>query len=223
MAESGMRQFTPSGEGNRSGRAAGICRAPMTWASCSSTRLRAASPVAGSNLGLARKRAAGNAGVGGQAAHGPARVAGHGDSIRTDCPTQSAATALSLLNFCRRYIGLAACFRRRAPDRFPTCCPVRAYIARRPGCTDHLGPEPVGTRTPSAATTAGANTRTRFIAESPFVPTLSGAGWQIDPSRGGLQFDRSGDLDYVRHVLRAHSGLTLPPPPKPAKQVQSGR
>ena len=46
------------------------------------------------------------------------------------------------------------------------------------------------------------------IVPDALLPTIHFAGWQIDPSRGGIQA-RSGDLDYVRHVLRARSGLKL--------------
>ncbi|MDW8208587.1 MAG: hypothetical protein RMJ43_12190 [Chloroherpetonaceae bacterium] len=47
------------------------------------------------------------------------------------------------------------------------------------------------------------------------------AEWQIDRERGGVAPDR-GDPDYVRRVLMARSGLTLPPPaksrtPRPAR------
>ncbi len=40
------------------------------------------------------------------------------------------------------------------------------------------------------------------------------AGWSVDPTRGGIRA-RSGDPEYVRHVLAARSGFTIPPPPKP--------
>ncbi len=60
------------------------------------------------------------------------------------------------------------------------------------------------------------------IVPDPEIPNIRYAGWQIDPSRGGIQ-PRSGDLDYVRHVLRAHSGLTLPPPPRPAPAKKAAK
>ena len=52
------------------------------------------------------------------------------------------------------------------------------------------------------------------------VPDIEGlgilsAGWQVDPTRGGIRA-RSGDPDYVKHVLAARSGFKIPPPPKPA-------
>ena len=50
-------------------------------------------------------------------------------------------------------------------------------------------------------------------ADAPYPASI---GWEIDPMRGGIQ-PMSGDPDYVRHVLRAHSGLTL----TPLHQVQS--
>ncbi len=51
------------------------------------------------------------------------------------------------------------------------------------------------------------------------VPDIEGlgilsAGWQIDPTRGGIRA-KSGDPDYVKHVLAARSGFKIPPPPKP--------
>jgi hypothetical protein len=48
----------------------------------------------------------------------------------------------------------------------------------------------------------------------PDTPYPVSIGWEIDPTRGGIR-PKSGDPDYVQHVLRAQSGLTLPPPPKP--------
>lgn len=52
------------------------------------------------------------------------------------------------------------------------------------------------------------------------VPNIEGlgilsAGWQVDPTRGGIRA-KSGDPDYVKHVLAARSGFKIPPPPKPA-------
>lgn len=41
-------------------------------------------------------------------------------------------------------------------------------------------------------------------------PTLASAGWEIDPTRGGID-PAKGDPDYVRHVLAAHSGLDISP------------
>jgi hypothetical protein len=48
----------------------------------------------------------------------------------------------------------------------------------------------------------------------PDTPYPISMGWEIDPTRGGIR-PNSGDPDYIHHVLRAQSGLTLPPPPKP--------
>lgn len=45
----------------------------------------------------------------------------------------------------------------------------------------------------------------------PAMPTLLTAGWIVDSTRGGIS-SRSGDPDYVRHVLMAHSGFKLDPP-----------
>ncbi len=45
--------------------------------------------------------------------------------------------------------------------------------------------------------------------------TILKAGWEIDLTRGGIS-ERSGDPNYVTHVLNARSGLVLPPPHKPA-------
>ena len=39
------------------------------------------------------------------------------------------------------------------------------------------------------------------------------AGWVVDPTRGGIRA-RSGDPEYVRHVLAARSGFKIPDPPK---------
>ena len=63
----------------------------------------------------------------------------------------------------------------------------------------------------------GRGIRVRVLPD-PLLPEIGLAGWQVDPTRGGIS-SRSGDLDYVRHVLRAHSGLTLPPPPKPPRKM----
>jgi hypothetical protein len=48
----------------------------------------------------------------------------------------------------------------------------------------------------------------------PDTPYPLSIGWEIDPTRGGVR-PTAGDPDYVVHVLRAHSGLTLPSPPQP--------
>lgn len=56
-----------------------------------------------------------------------------------------------------------------------------------------------------------------IVALHPTLPQLQEANWQPDPTRGGVRA-RSGDPDYVRHVLMAHSGLNIDPP-KPAKST----
>jgi hypothetical protein len=52
------------------------------------------------------------------------------------------------------------------------------------------------------------------VTTDPVTHDIRRAGWEVDPTRGGVR-ERSGDPAYVVHVLRARSGLTLPPPPKP--------
>lgn len=50
---------------------------------------------------------------------------------------------------------------------------------------------------------------------------IQSAGWQVDPTRGGIA-PTSGAPDYVLRVLAARSGFTLPPPPKP-KPAKKGK
>jgi hypothetical protein len=45
-------------------------------------------------------------------------------------------------------------------------------------------------------------------------------GWEVDPTRGGIRAN-SGDPDYVQHVLRAESGLSLTPPPAPKPKTKA--
>jgi hypothetical protein len=59
------------------------------------------------------------------------------------------------------------------------------------------------------------------IQPDPTTLGIQRAEWQIDPTRGGIR-PTSGDPNYVRKVLLARSGLTLPPPPKP-KSAHSHR
>ncbi len=57
------------------------------------------------------------------------------------------------------------------------------------------------------------------LTPDPGALSVKSAGWQIDPTRGGIR-PTSGDPDYVRRVLSARSGLDITPPPtkiKPAK------
>lgn len=53
-----------------------------------------------------------------------------------------------------------------------------------------------------------------ILTPDPVTLGIQRAEWQIDPTRGGIR-STSGDPNYVRKVLLARSGLTLPPPPKP--------
>lgn len=52
------------------------------------------------------------------------------------------------------------------------------------------------------------------ITPDPNTLAIRAAGWQIDPTRGGIRAG-AGDPNYVLHVLRARSGLALEEP-KPA-------
>lgn len=122
-------------------------------------------------------------------------------------PPQSAAQ-LSLLNFCRRYIGLPPLLPPRLTALSNT---LGSGLLPDDPDTDHLALSQLE-RDAIRRYNGGREYAYRVIAD-PLHPDIAFAGWQVDPSRGGLR-DRSGDLDYVRHVLRAHSGLTLPPPPK---------
>lgn len=129
-------------------------------------------------------------------------------------PDQTAAS-LSLLNFCRGFIGLA-------PAKLPRPAPLSAL----PGTgvlpddpdVDHLGLSQLE-RESIRRYNGGREYMFAFLPGA-ILPEISWAGWQVDPTRGGIS-SRSGDLDYVRHVLRAHSGLTLPPPPKPQSKRDS--
>jgi hypothetical protein len=56
----------------------------------------------------------------------------------------------------------------------------------------------------------------------PDTPYPISVGWDIDPTRGGVRAT-AGDPDYVRHVLSARSGLTLPPPPAPTSKATNNR
>jgi len=60
------------------------------------------------------------------------------------------------------------------------------------------------------------------IAPDPNTLGILSAGWQVDPTRGGIR-PTSGDPDYVTHVLRARSGLvlTVPSKHKPTKRSRS--
>ena len=123
-------------------------------------------------------------------------------------PEQTAAS-LSLLNFCRGIMGL-----------MPTKLPAPAPLSAQAGTgtlpddpdVDHLKLSQLE-REAIRRYNGGREYMFAFLPGA-VLPEISWAGWQVDPTRGGIS-SRSGDLDYVRHVLRAHSGLTLPPPPKP--------
>jgi len=65
----------------------------------------------------------------------------------------------------------------------------------------------------------GGNEYAYLVMLRPDTPYPVSIGWEIDPTRGGIRTN-SGDPDYVEHVLRAHSGLTLPPPPQPKTKAQ---
>jgi hypothetical protein len=124
---------------------------------------------------------------------------------------EQTATSMSLLNFCREFIGLPRLPMPRVPS-----------LSAAPGSgitpddldVDHLALSQLE-RDAIRRYNGGREYSFRVLPD-PTRPDIGFAGWQIDPSRGGIYF-RSGDPDYVRHVLRAHSGLTLPPPPKPSK------
>ena len=61
----------------------------------------------------------------------------------------------------------------------------------------------------------------RFVPD-PRTLELVPAGWDIDTTRGGVRA-KSGDPDYVRHVLNARSGFKLPDPPKTKKKHHGRR
>ncbi len=49
------------------------------------------------------------------------------------------------------------------------------------------------------------------IVTDPSQLSISRVEWQVDPLRGGIRA-RSGDPDYIDHVLRARSGFVIPSP-----------
>lgn len=61
----------------------------------------------------------------------------------------------------------------------------------------------------------GGREYTLALTADPTTLGISRVDWQVDPTRGGIRA-RSGDPDYVRHVLNARSGFVIPQPPKPA-------
>ena len=122
------------------------------------------------------------------------------------------AAQLSLLNFYRRFIGLPAL---TPPRLTPLSNILGSGALPDDPDIDHLALSQLE-RDAIRRYNGGREYSFRVVPD-PLRPDIAFAGWQVDPSRGGLR-DRSGDLDYVRHVLRAHSGLTLPPPPPPKKQ-----
>jgi hypothetical protein len=54
------------------------------------------------------------------------------------------------------------------------------------------------------------------LVTNPDTMTILNVEWQVDPTRGGVRA-RSGDPDYIGHVLLARSGFVIPAPSKPAK------
>ena len=131
------------------------------------------------------------------------------NALESDRLPDQTAVSLSLLNFCRGFIGLP-----------PAKLPAPAPLSPLPGTgvlpddpdVDHLSLSQLE-REAIRRYNGGREYMFAFLPGA-IMPEISWAGWQVDPTRGGIS-SRSGDLDYVRHVLRAHSGLTLPPPPKP--------
>ncbi len=131
-------------------------------------------------------------------------------------PPQSAAQ-LSLLNFCRRYLSLPPLV---PPHLTALSNTLGSGVLPDDPDTDHLALSQLE-RDAIRRYNGGREYAYRVICD-PLHPVIAFAGWQVDPSRGGLRA-RSGDLDYVRHVLRAHSGLTLPPPPKKQDKKNTGK
>ena len=129
---------------------------------------------------------------------------------------EQTATSLSLLNFCREFIGLPPLPMPRVPSL--SAAPGSGITPDDPD-VDHLALSQLE-RDAIRRYNGGREYSFRVLPD-PFRPDIGFAGWQIDPSRGGIR-SRSGDPDYVRHVLGAHSGLTLPPPPKPARPKKRG-
>jgi len=60
------------------------------------------------------------------------------------------------------------------------------------------------------------------LVTDPATLTILTPQWQVDPTRGGVRV-RSGDPEYITHVLRAHSGFVIPPPAKPHKLTRHAR
>jgi hypothetical protein len=60
------------------------------------------------------------------------------------------------------------------------------------------------------------------LVTDPDTLTVQTVEWQVDPARGGVRA-RSGDPDYIGHVLRARSGFVIPAPPKPVKSKHRHR
>ncbi len=55
------------------------------------------------------------------------------------------------------------------------------------------------------------------LVPDPLTLDIVPVGWQVDSTRGGVRA-KSGDPDYVRHVLNARSGFKLPEPTKLLKK-----
>ena len=68
----------------------------------------------------------------------------------------------------------------------------------------------------------GGREYTFTVVADPNTLTLRGSGWQVDPTRGGISA-RSGDPNYVLHVLSAHSGYVIPKPIVKTKHGKRGR
>jgi len=60
------------------------------------------------------------------------------------------------------------------------------------------------------------------LVADPLTLSLKGAEWQVDPTHGGVRA-RSGDPNYVSHVLLAHSGFVIPKPASPHKLKRHSR
>ncbi len=128
-------------------------------------------------------------------------------------PAQTAAS-LSLLNFCRGFIGLAPL---KAPRPLPLSARPGTGVLPDDPDVDHLALSQLERE--AIRRYNGGREYVFALVPNPLLPEIGWAGWQVDPTRGGIS-SRSGDVDYVRHVLRAHSGLTLPPPPKPPRKSE---
>ena len=113
-------------------------------------------------------------------------------------------TTFFLLNFYRKFVGLPPLPMPQVPALSGN--PGSGIVSGDPD-VDHVALSQIERDTIRRYN--GGREYAFTIVPDAFLPTIHYAGWQIDPSRGGIQA-RSGDLDYVRHVLRAQSGLKLP-------------